>query len=92
VWCVALVALYALHAIGCVFAWPTGPLRVALLLVLLANLVVIGWMWRAARAAPDPAYGQPGTFLQAVVLWTMITAFVATVLTLGPPLLLVTCV
>ena len=62
------------------------------MLVLLANLIVIGWMWRVAMAAPDPAYGEPGTFLQEVVGWTLITAFVATVLKLGPPLLLATCV
>ncbi len=91
VWCLALVVLYALHAIGCVFAWPTGPLRVSLVVVLLASLIVIGWMWRLARAAPDPAYGPPGTFLREVVVWTVIAAFVATVLTFGPPLLLTTC-
>ena len=27
VWCSALVVLYAMHAIGCAFAWPTGTLR-----------------------------------------------------------------
>ena len=46
VWCVALVVLYALHAIGCAFGWSTGPLRVSLAVVLLLHLVVIGWMWR----------------------------------------------
>ena len=92
VWCIALAILYALHAIGCVFAWPTGTLRVSLVLVLLANLIAIGWMWRLATVVTDPIYGQPGAFLHEVVLWTLITAFIATALTLGPPLLLATCV
>lgn len=93
VWCSALAILYALHAIGCAFAWPAGPLRVGLVLLLLAHLVVIGWMWRGlARADPDPAFGRSGTFLHAVFLWTAIAAFVAAVLTLGPALLLTMCV
>jgi hypothetical protein len=40
----------------------------------------------------DPAFGQPGTFLHTVIVWTLIAAFVATALTLGPPLLLTGCV
>ena len=93
VWCSALVFLYALHDIGCVFAWPAGSLRLALVLVLLAHLIVIGWMWRRlARPDPDPAVGEPATFLHTVIVWTLLAAFVATVLTLGPPLLLIGCV
>jgi len=92
VWCLALVALYALHAIGCAFTWPTGTLRIGLVLVLVASLGVLAWMWRLAKPAADPDLGTPGAFLQVVVLWTVITAFVATVLTLGPPLLLTACV
>jgi len=92
VWCSALVVLYALHAIGCAFAWRAGPLRVSLGLVLLAHLIVIAWMWRRlAMTGPDPAFGQSGAFLHTVVLWTLIAAFVATALTLGPPLLLTGC-
>ena len=92
VWCIALVLLYALHAVGCVFAWPTGALRVSLVLVLLTNLIAIGSMWRLARVAKEPTYGEPGAFLHEVVVWTLITAFIVTALTLGPPLLLATCV
>jgi hypothetical protein len=93
VWCSALVVLYALHSIGCVFAWPAATLRLTLVVVLLAHLVVIGWMWRNfARAAPDPAFGQTGSFLHAAIGWTVIAAFVATVLTFGPPLFLSTCI
>jgi hypothetical protein len=55
-------------------------------------LVVIGWMWRdLAAASPEPAFGRTGTFLHTVVVWTLIAAFVATVLTLGPSLLLTIC-
>jgi hypothetical protein len=93
VWCSALVALYALHAIGCAFAWSAGSLRLGLAVVFLAHLIVIGWMWRdIAQAGPDPVFGPTGTFLHWTVTWTLIAALVASVLTLGPPLLLTTCV
>jgi ACR3 family arsenite efflux pump ArsB len=93
VWFSALAILYALHAIGCAFAWRAGPLRLGLVLALLAHLIAIGWIWRdLARAHPDPAFGQTGTFLHTVVVWTLIAAFVATAFTLGPTLLLTTCV
>ena len=93
VWCSALVFMYALHAFGCAFAWPTGPLRLSLGVALLAHLAMIGWAWRdRAKTAPDPAFGQTGSFLHWVVVGTLITAFVAVVLTLSPALLLTTCV
>jgi hypothetical protein len=93
VWCITLVALYALHAIGCAFAWSAGSLRTGLVIVLLAGLLAIAALWLGmARAAPDPALGQPGAFLHTVVVWTLIAAFVTTLLTLGPSLLLATCV
>ena len=93
VWCSALVFIYALHAIGCAFAWPAGTLRVSLVVVFLVHLVVVGWMWRNfARAGPDPAFGDTGGFVHAAILWTAIAALVATVLTFGPPLLLRTCI
>ncbi len=93
VWCSALVALYALHAIGCAFAWSAGSLRVGLAVVLLAHLILMGWMWRdIARAGPDPVFGSTGTFLHWAVIGTLITALVATAITFGPPLLLATCI
>lgn len=92
-WCSALVFIYALHALGCAFAWPTGVLRLGLSVALLAHLAVIGWLWRDyASTSPDPALGSTGSFLHWVVLWTLITAFVTTLITLGPTLLLMTCV
>jgi len=92
-WCSALVAIYALHALGCAFGWPAGALRTGLGAALGVHLAVIAWLWRAcARSAADPAFGPTGVFLHWVVLWTLITAFVTTLLTLGPTLLLATCV
>jgi hypothetical protein len=93
VWCSALIALYALHAIGCAFAWSAGSLRLGLAVVLLAHLIVMGWIWRdIARAGPDPVFGPTGTFLHWAVTLTVIAAFIATALTLGPSLLLTICV
>jgi ACR3 family arsenite efflux pump ArsB len=92
IWCSALVALYALHAIGCAFGWSAGSLRLGLAMVLLAHLVVMVWMWRdIARAGTDPDFGSTRRFLHGAVTWTLIAALVASVLTLGPPLLLTVC-
>ena len=93
VWCSALATLYALQAIGCAFAWSAGPLRTGLAALLLAHLTVIAWLWRDLAAAnPDPGFGQTGTFLHAVIIWTLIAALITAILTLGPPLLLTICV
>ncbi|MGH6930865.1 MAG: hypothetical protein ACREEE_00370, partial [Dongiaceae bacterium] len=79
-------------AIGCAFAWSADSLRLGLASVLLAHLIVLGWMWRdIALAGPDPAFGPTGAFLLSAVTWTLIAALVASVLTLGPPLLLTIC-
>jgi len=92
VWGSALGALYALHSIGCAFAWPAGPLRLGLAAVLFAHLTVIGLMWHSfAGAEPDRAVDQTGSFLHSIAVWTVVAAFVATGLTLGPPLLLTAC-
>ena len=93
VWCSALVVLYAIQGIGCAFAWPTGTLRLWLAVALLVHLIVLGWMWRdIARAGPDFGSGLTGAFLHWAVVATLIAALVATVITLGPPLLLTACI
>jgi len=93
VWCSALVVLYAIHGIGCAFAWSTGALRLWLAVALLVHLIVLGWMWRdIVRAGPDSGFGPTGAFLHWAVVATLITALVATVITLGPPLLLTACI
>jgi hypothetical protein len=92
VWCSALVVLYAIHAIGCAFALSAGPLRLGLALALLAHLAVIGWMWRSFdRAGPNLDFGRTGAFLYTTVVWIVVAAFVTTILTLGPALLLAVC-
>jgi hypothetical protein len=93
VWCSALVVIYALHAVGCAFAWPAGALRLGLVLVLLAHLGAIVWMWRdQAAAGAEPGFGPTGAFLRTVVIWSLIAALATLVLTLGPALALSTCV
>jgi hypothetical protein len=49
------------------------------------------WLDRAGAVA-EPISGEAGAFLHRAVLWTVIAAFVAAALTLGPPLLLTTCI
>lgn len=94
VWSIALVVLYALHAIGCAFGWSAGALRWSLIAVFLAHLVVIGWIWGkfAKGWPPDPAAGKAGSFLHEAIVWATIAAFASGVLALGPPLLLTTCI
>ena len=93
VWCSALVILYAIHGIGCAFAWSAGSLQLWLAVALLAHLVVLGWMWYGiSRVAPGSGFGPTGVFLYWAVTGTLITALVATAITFGPPLLLATCI
>lgn len=93
VWSIALVTLYALHAIGCAFAWSAPPLRIALAAVILVNLVALALIWhrlavRRAGVVKDDTLGS----LVAISLWATIAATAATVLIFGPALLLTTCV
>lgn len=93
IWCSALAMLYALHALGCAFAWPAAALRITLAVVLLAHLIAIGALWRVyATRSADAADGATGSFFHEVALWTLATAFAATLITLGPTLFLATCV
>ena len=92
VWGSALVLFYAIHAIGCAFAWSAGLLRLGLILLLFAHLAVIGWMWRhLARINPDLDFDQTGAFVHRAVVWATIAAFATTVFSLGPALVLTTC-
>ena len=62
IWCSALVLLYALHALGCAFAWPTAVLRTVLAVVFLVHLVALGGLWRVyARRRADTANGDTGS-------------------------------
>lgn len=91
-WAIALVVLYGAHAIGCSFGWPTGALRLGLTIAFLLHLAAVGWLWHAERAPrTDSAGGATGTFFHEVVAWVTIAAFATVILTLGPSLLLKTC-
>ena len=92
VWCSALVTVYALHSVGCAFAWSAGTIRLGVGLAILAHLVLIGWLWRNYAMPPaDPAFGPTGSFLQWVIAWTLLAALVTIIFTLGPTLLLTSC-
>jgi hypothetical protein len=68
-------------------------LRTVLTVVFLVHLVALGGLWRAyARRRAAAVDGATGGFFHEVALWTLATAFVATVLTLGPSLMLAACV
>jgi hypothetical protein len=90
VWCSALVFLYALHAIGCAFAWPDAMLRITLWAVLALHLVAIAWIWRrhaAARADHAPLVG----FVREVAVGATLAALASALITFAPPLLLSAC-
>lgn len=91
-WCSALITVYVLHSVGCTFAWSADTIRLGLSLAILAHLVLIGWLWRTYAMTPaDPALDPAGSFLDWVILWTLLAAFVTIVFTLGPTLLLKSC-
>jgi hypothetical protein len=90
-WVSALLVLYALQSLGCAFAWAAGALQLGLFAVLLAHLGAIAWIWREFAVAPDTTAGDTGRFLHSVVVGTVVAAFAATLLVLGPPLLLTAC-
>lgn len=93
VWSSAFVALYALHAIGCAFAWSAGPMRLWLALVLVAHLAVLAGLWLLlVRRRATASQGDTARFLHVAGLWATLAALVATFLVLAPPLLLTTCV
>lgn len=92
VWCSGLVLSYGLHSVGCTFAWPAEKLRLSLGVTIFVHLAVIGWLWRiSSRTISDPALGETGVFLHWVAVWTLISAFVTILFTLGPALLLPIC-
>lgn len=92
IWAVALVILYATHAIGCSFGWPTGTLRTGLVLIFFVHLAALGWLWYAeGRAGPDSSAGVTSSFLHGVIVWVSMAAFASVILTLGPSLLLKSC-
>lgn len=94
IWCSALVIIYALHAVGCAFGWSTGPLRLALAIVVFAHVAMISWLWRGlanpGSAAADTS--EASAFIRTVSIWSLIAALATVVFTLVPVLLLKVCV
>lgn len=93
VWGSAIIVIYAIHAIGCAFAWSAVPLRLGLLMVFLAHLAVIAWMWRhlgGTDAGLDS--DRTAAFLRMAAVWTTVAAFATTIFTLGATMLLSVCV
>ena len=92
IWASAHVSLYAIHGLGCEFAWAAWSVRLALVLVLLAYLTVLAWMWRVlGPSLQGPDAGATAGFLHTVAVWTVAAAFATTALTLAPPLFLTGC-
>lgn len=92
VWSSALVALYAVHAIGCAFAWRADLLRLGLGAVILIHIAALAMMWHRLATRPvGVTDGGTRDFLVTLSLWATIAATAATVLILGPTLLLTTC-
>ncbi|AEQ51741.1 hypothetical protein KKY_1726 [Pelagibacterium halotolerans B2] len=92
-WSAAFVALYAVNAIGCAFAWPTVVQRwvmIGLAVICSAALLgVAGWSivhWRrAAHAArPVPSLARIGTF-------TSVAALAATIFVSAPSFFVSMC-
>ena len=90
VWSSALITVYAVHEIGCAFAWPAAPLRLGLATVIVVHLAAI-WRGPAVRAVGVTDGGTLG-FIVTLSLGATIAATAATVLVFGPTLLLTTCV
>jgi hypothetical protein len=84
VWSAAFVALYAVNAIGCAFAWPAALQRAVMIGLALAAsgtmVAVAGWSlghWRrAAKAArPAPSLARIGALASAAALGATVFVF-----------------
>jgi hypothetical protein len=68
---------------------PQRILAVALVL----HLALAAWLWRAqSTTGPEASGSETGRFMHRVIAWTLVAALVTLVLTLGPALLLETCI
>lgn len=91
--CSALAFVYVIHSVGCTFDWPPNAIRLSL------GLVISFISPSPDGCGPNgdgpiskaPALDPAASFLDWVILWTFIAAFVTIVFTLGSTLLLTTC-
>jgi hypothetical protein len=90
VWGSALISAYAFHGIGCAFGWSAGPLRFGLSVLLAFHMAGLAVLWHhlAARRGTEQ---DTSDFLLSVSLWSNIAAMAATLIVIGPTLLLRPC-
>ncbi len=86
-WFIGLCLLYGVHAMLCDLG--RGPTQVILTLAALWFLLLAGLGWQLAR---HPWRGRAPDFASQVVGLSLTAASLATLLTLGAPLLLTPCV
>lgn len=85
IWGSALIAAYAVHALGCAFDWPLAALRVALAIILFAHAAAVAALMFLHRSGDN---GLAGT----VARWTLVAGLVALLVTIAPGLVLTACV
>lgn len=91
-WFSALVFVYALHHIGCLYGWSAGSLRWSLALALLVHIAAIGLLWHIERRrGANASAGRTGVFMHWIILGTLVAALAKIVFTLGPTLFLTVC-
>ena len=82
-WALAFIALYALHHLGCHFAWEPGLHRAVLVgAYLLALALLAGHLALQVRTLRRP--GAAPTTMQRLGAGATIAALAATIVTLGP--------
>jgi hypothetical protein len=80
-WSAGFVGLYALHALGCAFAWPHATLRAALVLTWLAALAgTAAIAWATLRRTPRPLAATAANLAAAAAM--LLTGAPTTLLTL----------
>ncbi|MCW5721064.1 MAG: hypothetical protein KIS86_07975 [Devosia sp.] len=81
-WALAFIGLYAVQALGCVWSWPEGPHRGALVTIWLATLVVLGALlvFQARKRGP----GKTPASMMGIA--ATIAAIAATIVTFFPVL------
>lgn len=82
VWALAFVALYALQALGCIWAWPEPWHRTLLVAVTFASIIVLAILfarqWSRHRSETPP--------LQTIALGLTASAIAAAIIVFAPVL------
>jgi magnesium-transporting ATPase (P-type) len=97
VWAIGFVLLYGLNAVGCQAGWhqlgsePFTTQRLMLIVLLLATLAAIALTALAFRRKTVGASPDEQRFVLRVGWWSSVAAFVASLFTFAPVLVLSTC-